>query len=477
MEIADLTGRIEYVNSAFERLTGYSSSDAIGRTPREMFRAGTHGEDHYQAIWETISRGDVWRGSLVGRRPDGSLSFQEGTIAGVRGPHGQPVKLVALKRDVAQAPADPIGSSESRVRSLLWQAADPLIIHDRDGRVHEVNERACASLGYSRDELRGMSITDYDDSVEAADFDALWRTLAGGGMIGVETTFRRKSGDTFDAEVRHGRIELGGSSFILSLARDVSERRRAELALRQANAALAAARDAAMRANKAMTTLLATISHDIRTPLNAINGYAELLIELSDESDDDRFRDDLERILRATSHVLRLVDDLIDLTRIESGRLSLSREPLSLRGFIDELADTIRSLADRGANRLAVTVASERAAIETDATRLRQILINLLGNACKFTRDGTITLAVEDRGPMVALLISDTGIGIDPNQLDHIFEPFQQADESIQATYGGSGLGLAISRKLARAMGGELSATSEPGVGSTFTLTLPLALP
>ncbi len=233
----------------------------------------------------------------------------------------------------------------------------------------------------------------------------------------------------------------------------------------------------AEQANEAKSTFLASMSHELRTPLNAIIGYSEMLQEEAAEDGNDEYVPDLEKIHKAGRHLLALINDILDLSKIEAGKTELYLERFILRDLIGEIAATAEPLVKQNGNALQVEIASEVGSMTADMTKVRQILLNLLSNASKFTEKGTIRVVAEPDPPdplAVRIAVADTGIGMTEEQLGRIFEAFSQAEASTTRKYGGTGLGLVISRHFARMMGGDISVTSEKGVGTTFTVRLPL---
>ena len=229
-------------------------------------------------------------------------------------------------------------------------------------------------------------------------------------------------------------------------------------------------------ASQHKSQFLANMSHELRTPLNAIIGLTEMMFTNAARFGTEKAAEPLRRVHRAGTHLLGLINQVLDLSKIEAGKLELSPESVNLAPLIDEVIGTARQLAEQNKNRLVVESQEKLGPLTVDPMRLRQILLNLLSNACKFTKQGEVTLRVRkvvDGHSWVEFAVADTGIGMTPEQQAKLFEEFTQADTSTARQYGGTGLGLAITRKLARMMGGEVTVASEPGKGSVFTVRLP----
>ena len=282
-------------------------------------------------------------------------------------------------------------------------------------------------------------------------------------------TFERTRPNGIVLEIRHNPLPEGGLVIIYS---DITDRKHYEHAL-------TTARDQAEAMSCTKSSFLANMSHELRTPLNAIIGLSEMLVSNAARFGTEKALEPLRRVHRAGTHLLGLINQVLDLSKIEAGKLELNVETINIAPLIDEVVGTTRPLADQSKNNLAIDCPRDLPSIEVDALRLRQILLNLLSNACKFTKNGNVTLrvarSVKDAQEVLEFAVTDTGIGMTPEQVGRLFEEFSQGDASTARQYGGTGLGLAITRHLCRMMGGDVTVRSEPGKGSTFLVSLPLA--
>jgi signal transduction histidine kinase len=240
---------------------------------------------------------------------------------------------------------------------------------------------------------------------------------------------------------------------------------------------LTAAKDAAENANRSKSVFLASMSHELRTPLNSIVGYSEMLAEDAKEKHDDQLASDLEKIRGAGTHLRAIVNDILDLSKIEAGKMSLYLEDFDVSLVMREVSETLRPQLYGSAISLACTCPDTTGSMHADITKVRQIILNILSNAVKFTKDGQIGFFAarisKDGKDWVRFTVRDTGIGMTAEQVRHVFETFTQAEASTSRMYGGTGLGLAISRSLCRLMGGDIAVTSEIQKGSEFMIMLP----
>jgi signal transduction histidine kinase len=240
------------------------------------------------------------------------------------------------------------------------------------------------------------------------------------------------------------------------------------------------AREAAEQANRSKSQFLANMSHELRTPLNAIIGYSEMLGEEAEDMGEAQMVADLKKILTAGKHLLELINGVLDLSKVEAGKMDLYLETFNASRMLEDIVAIIKPLVDKNANSLITLFPREPVTMHADLTKVRQALFNLLSNACKFTEKGTVTLRAERTMrhglEFVSFSVTDTGIGMTPEQQQKMFQPFTQAEASTTRKYGGTGLGLALSQRFARMMGGDITLTSEQGKGSTFTMHVPVSV-
>jgi PAS domain S-box-containing protein len=363
-----------------------------------------------------------------------------------------------------------IQESEQRLRVIAEAAPMAVVIVTvDDGIIRYANQRFSEMF-----EVEGSSVLGLPAETFYADPQHRERVLGAlteqGHVEGMEMLFKRAGGEEFWALLASQRVQFEGRPAMISGLADISDRKRMEGELHKAIWA-------SEQATRAKSDFVASMSHELRTPLNAIIGYSEILFEDAQSAGRESEKADLRKIQDAGKHLLGLIDNILDLSKIEAGKMTLYHETFAVRSMIDSVAATVAPLAKKTGNSLVVNCADEVGTIHSDLTKVRQTLFNLLSNACKFTRNGTITLtALRDTNEAVhwiELQVRDTGIGMTPDQQAKVFEAFTQADDSTTRSYGGTGLGLAITKSFCRLMGGDVTLTSEAGKGTTFTVRLP----
>jgi PAS domain S-box-containing protein len=402
---------------------------------------------------------------------------------------------------------------EARLRVILKTAAEGIFILDDDGTIQMVNQAAERLFGYAAEELKGRNVKlllpkevqglpRADGSAPVADAGISSIRLGRVNNRTQEAVGRRKDGSLFTLELSVSDVPVGERRLYTGIVRDVTERKKAEAEIRELNQhlrelndqldrrvrertrqlertndELAIARDQALDASRAKSQFLAQMSHELRTPLNAIKGYSELLLEEAEEHELHDFVPDLKKIIEAGKHLLALINDVLDLSKIEAHKVELFLESFDVEALVQAVVSTVAPAAKKNGNELVVHCQGA-GSMYADRTRVRQVLLNLLSNACKFTHEGRVELEVV-REPChgregLAFRVRDTGIGIRPEQLDKLFKPFSQIDDATTRKHDGTGLGLAISRSFCQMMGGDITVTSDYGKGSLFTAHLPV---
>lgn len=370
---------------------------------------------------------------------------------------------------IEQRAQDALRHSQMRYRTVIDEIADAIFIHDLDGHFLDVNEQACAALGYSRDELLQMSVGDVEVAIPCELVMENWRKARLGKLVVQEGVHVRKDGTRFPTEIRGRLIQLEGEPVVIVSARDVSDLKVTEISL------LEARRDAEA-ASRAKSQFVANMSHELRTPLNAIIGFSDILKEQHlGPIGHDRYAEYADDIHRSGQHLLRLVSDILDLSKIEAGQETL-RETVFMPDTV--VADSLAILSDR-ARRKSIKFQTESGTgdvwLRADEVKLEQILINLLANAVKFSFIGgriLITSRLMDDGGF-EIVVGDSGPGIEPDRLEQAFESFQRLDSAQQMAVEGTGLGLPIARKLCELHGGSVHLESEPGKGTNAIVRMP----
>lgn len=366
------------------------------------------------------------------------------------------------------------------VSRAVESSAESIMITDPKGDIQIVNPAFTAITGYAADEVVGKNPRFLRSGKQPPKFfEDLWKTISSGQVWKGDIINRKKCGSLYHSELTISPIldETGKRYGFVGVSRDVTTKRESEKNILEANAQLAQARDKALEASRAKSRFLAIMSHELRTPLNAIIGYSDMLLgEVGERSAED-MAPDIQEIKEAGEQLLELINDTLDLCKMESGKMEIKLESFNISKLVQIVVNTVFPMVKKCNNTLEVNCPPKTGSMVADITRVRQMLLNLLSNACKFTEDGTITLKVTrkkrqgDKVDWVSFEIADSGIGMTPKQVDMLFEEFTQAHSSA---YAGAGLGLFISRRFCRMMGGDISVKSELTQGSTFTIRLPV---
>ena len=387
------------------------------------------------------------------------------------------VRFTRQRRESERA----IAQQLAYTRAISTSLGEGVYVVDRQGKLSFMNPAAESALGWRESELAGRLMHDaiHHHHADGSAYPApkcpiLAVTHTGQSYANDDDVFFRKDGSSFSVSYISAPINVAGEVYGAVLVfHDTTARKRSEIELR-------GARDAAESASRMKSLFLANMSHELRTPLNAIIGYSEMLMEEPDSPVDQRDAD-LKKIQQAGKHLLSLINDILDLSKIEAGKMSVYLQPFSVCTLVADVSGTIRPLVAQNHNRLVIDCPDDTGGMHSDISKIRQVLFNLLTNALKFTSDGTVTLQArrsrEHEQDWITFTVSDSGVGMTTQQIDRLFEAFSQAETSTSSKYGGTGLGLAISRQFCRMLGGDISVSSEPGSGSTFTVRLPADAP
>lgn len=356
--------------------------------------------------------------------------------------------------------------NEKRYRWLIELSPEAIAVHSNRKLVF-LNDACAHLLGADAPlELLERDIMDFIPE----DSRKLFGEQSKSSAQFVEAGLLRLDGTRVEVEIATVPVTYDSRPSVQVIIRDITESKRVAQELRSA-------RDAAETANRAKSTFLANMSHELRTPLNAIIGYSEMLQDEAEEKRQMGLLPDLKKIHSAGKHLLELINDILDLSKIEAGKIELFFEKFDVHQLIQDVVASIQPILEKNSNRVEVTTLSDPGELNADIVRTRQILLNLLSNACKFTEQGTITVEISrkdvDGREWIYIRVKDTGIGMTEEQVGRLFQSFTQADASTSRKYGGTGLGLVISRKFSQMMGGDITVTSEIGSGSTFTVQLP----
>ena len=471
-----LDGVITSWNAGAERLYGYTPEEAIGQPITLLLPPDKYAEDKeilLQAAGQRLEHYESQR-----RRKDGTVIDVALTISPIRDAEGRITGASTIARDIterrraeeearhARAEADRTHLENERLASIVAGSEDAILSKTLDGVITSWNVGAERLYGYTARDAIGQDIEILiPPERRGEERNILHHVVTGAPLQHYETRRQRKDGTIVDvaltvSPLRDADGRVTGAS---TIARDISERRRTEEEARRAWAE-------AERANSAKSEFLSRMSHELRTPMNAVLGFAQLL-EL--ETVDERQRESIDQILRAGNHLLALINEVLDVARIEAGKLSLSLEPVDADQALYEAVDLIRPLADERKVTVEVDTGGIEACVRADPQRLKQVLLNLLSNAVKYNRGGgrvSVRLQQQPDG-MLRVSVSDTGAGLARSQLERLFSPFERLDADSRPVEG-TGLGLALSKGLVEAMHGRIGVDSHVGKGSTFWFEL-----
>jgi PAS domain S-box-containing protein len=381
---------------------------------------------------------------------------------------GKVVKVTGTLQDITERKIAEIKVAEENLwrRILMEQSRDGIVVIDQDGKVFEANPRYAEMLGYSHDEMQSLCMWDWDIHYTREQLLEMLRNADSKGILH-ETRQRRKDGTLIDVEINANAALFGERKLSFCVCRDITERKQAEEEL--LNAKLAAE-----TANKSKDEFLATMSHELRTPLNSIIGFSDILLNENYGDLNEKQATYIAYILQGGNHLLHLINDILDLSKVEAGKMELEYEKFYVSESIDEIVALTSPLAMKKDIHLNVKVDSQLGVINADKIKFKQILFNLTSNAIKFTQEkGHVAIEAQRSGNFIQIAVADTGIGIAQGDMDKLFQPFKQLNPYLTREHEGTGLGLTLVKKFVEMHGGRIRVESKVGEGSIFTLAIP----
>ena len=474
---SDLQGTITYANDLFCKINEMTREALLGQNHR-ILASGVHPPVFFASMWDTITQGKTWHGEICNRTPAGRLYWVAATITPLMDEDGLPKQYISVRTEItAQKKLEQALARERHfLANITRHIGKGVMVLDRHEHCTFLNPEAERLLGWSLSQLQGQVLHDkvyahhldgeVDRSIECPVCMAyrLEEVVKLDGQN--DLMLCRQDGTAFPAAMTVSPFfEDGALAGCVAVFNDITDSKRHEAALRQA-------KEQAEQASQARSSFLANMSHEIRTPMNAIIGFSEALLDTPLDASQRR---QLQTVYRSGRSLLSLLNDILDTAKLEKGAVVLDAIDFSLRELCQHVLDTLRlSATQKGLQLLLDYPAALPDHFRGDMLRLQQVLLNVLSNAVKFTESGSVQLAVRHCDTGVLLRVQDTGIGMTPEQLERIFDPFAQADATTTRRFGGTGLGTTIARQLVDLMQGQLQVQSTPGVGSVFSICLPL---
>ena len=476
--VARPDGAIVWYNRRWREYTGHGLSQMRGQGWQAVHDPA-HLERVVAGLRHSFATGEEWEDCFPLRRHDGQWRWFLSRARPSRDAQGRILRWIGTNTDITETVERDgrLRAEERRYRSLVDAVAAIVWRASVDG---ELADTSTAWSEFTGQQQASFASAGWLDAIHpddrAATADAWTRAVARSEIYEVEHRVRRHDGVWRDMSARAAPVRDDSGAIVewIGIHTDITH-------LKQVERDLAAAKDAAEQANLAKSQFIANMSHELRTPLSAVIGYAEMLEEEVEDAGQAHLLPDLRKINDAARHLLGLISDVLDLSKIEANRMTVFAEAFEVADMLAQVEATVQGLMGKHGNRLVVSAADAPGRMHTDQVKLRQCLFNLLGNAAKFTEHGTVELSArriaEAGGDAIVFSVRDTGIGMTQEQCERLFQRFVQADASTTRRFGGTGLGLAITRGFAELMGGGIEVHSEAGVGTTFTLTIPARLP
>ena len=466
-----MDGTIVDANASYAQMLGYTPEELIGCDISKIIPPG-YGEDVRRYREEIKKNGKAWIETANLAKDGRSIPVE---LSGIVVDLASGPLLFSIVRDISKRKRaeGALRESEARYRSIFDNAADGIVVRDIAGNVLDLNDAYCRMMGYTREELLGSNVTKVLHPDHPEDFSRYAADIVERGEARNDGVNITKDGNALPIELRGRFIRFGDQDAIFGIVRDIRARKRAEDELRKRAEKLEAQHRKLQATTEQKATFFTGMSHELRTPMTSIIGFTELLLEDIEDPVSRGQRELLLKVSNNSHRLLGMVNDLLDLSRMESGRMPISIEEVELARLISQIVANMSPLARDKNVKFLTPGKLSLPSVYTDEAKLSQILINLVSNAIKFTQSGKIEISAEVAGGKAIISVSDTGIGIAKKDLRLIFDEFHRVSEIGRKKVPGTGLGLAITKRLCKLLGGKISVASEVGVGSTFTVTLP----
>lgn len=461
--------KIQYVNKAFEDLYGWSLEELIGKKSFEVFSADHPPEEAREKICNSIDSKHTLVGEEIFQRKDGTFFFCKHSTKPLFNENGKIYGYLGLHSDITEQRSikNKLSESEERLQTLYENMPGAMLIIGRDYIIKDVNYRTCEITGFKREELIGQLCDKLCPKGSASKKCPIWEE-GNYGFHGMDTTIKCLNSSKKPIIKNAKVVTIDGEEYILENFQDISE-------LKETQEDLTVARMNAEEASRAKSDFLATMSHELRTPLNSIIGFSQLMTDETYGSLNENQKRYSSHITNSGIHLLGLINNILDISKIEAGKMELNCEHFTVKEIVDDVEALVYPIATKKNISVKIDIPLDDIEIYGDRTKFKQIMYNLMNNAVKFTpENGSIHISAKNDEEHLLITVADTGIGIAQHEQEMIFHPFRQVDSAESRKYQGTGLGLTLVKQFMELHNGTIDIESEVGKGSTFRLRAPL---